>query len=399
MPSTLEVQLQSLRLRTEQLQDVRTSLYARIVEGLERDGRELRALPAYLTPPTEEMRGEAIVVDTGGTNMRAALVALDGRGRSRIAAGPVKERLVAREGDGATADGFFAEQARLVRQLSPRSGLPAGYCFSYPTEILANRDARLIAWTKGIEIPGVPGTLVGSRLGGALAAAGLGPGRVTVLNDTVASLLGGAFSSAEIPPSRFIGLIVGTGTNMAGFFTKAQAPKLGTLEAAPGERMAINLESGNFSPPHLTPWDEAVDAATDNPGRQRFEKAVSGLYLPYIFARILPGQPGFDPVQGSKTLVDYRDRSLESAPLEVAAALLARSADLVAAALAAVIDFYEGSEPVGILAEGSLFWSDPKYAPRVKATLSTLLGSSDQARIIRLEDANLIGAACAALQP
>ena len=43
--------------------------------------------------------------------------------------------------------------------------------------------------------------------------------------------------------------------------------------------MAINLESGNFSPPHLTTADDALDRASDNPGAQRFEKAVPGAWL------------------------------------------------------------------------------------------------------------------------
>jgi hexokinase len=188
--------------------------------------------------------------------------------------------------------------------------------------------------------------------------------------------------------------------------------------------MAVNLESGNFSPPHLTRFDDAIDRESTNPGRQRFEKAVSGHYLPQLFERILPDQPGFDVRAGAGALVEYRDQGTEadesranrdlSAVIElglsggsprqagaacgaVAEALLYRSADLVAAALAAVIDLYAAGSQVGILAEGSLFWGDPKYAPRVSTTLAMLLGKDRSARVLRLEDANLIGSAAAAL--
>lgn len=405
----MENAVKLLAFEPGQLEELRSTFRERIARGLASDGDEVKALSAYLPPPDPDLAGQAVVVDIGGTNLRAALVELEGRGKARIVRGPIKERLPVRDPDiHLTPERFFDLQAELTAQLEPPPGLPVGYCFSYPAEILPNRDGRLLAWTKGIELSGVVGTLVGSALFAALERAGLHPKHVRVLNDTVASMLGGATVFSELEPASFIGLIVGTGTNMSGFFSAAQAPKLKKLLDGVGEqrasakgatspRMAINLESGNLDPPHLTSWDDEIDQASDNPGRQRFEKAVSGHYLPYLFERILPDQPGYDPEEGSKTLVDYRDRSLEAKPLAVAGALLARSADLVAAGLAAVVDLYDASGPVGIVAEGSLIWNDPKFAPHVRATLATLLGSDERAKLLRLDDANLFGSACAAL--
>src|SRR5690606_38623673 len=100
------------------------------------------------------------------------------------------------------------------------------YCFSYPSENTPERDSRLLRWTKGIDIPGVEGTMVGTQLSRALTAAGVGPGPVRVLNDTIASMLGGACVHREVPSERTIGLIVGTGNNMAGFFTSKQSPRI-----------------------------------------------------------------------------------------------------------------------------------------------------------------------------
>jgi hexokinase len=390
--------LRPFSLTRPQLEEVRESLRERITVGLERNGTEVKALPAYLPAPDRSLKGRALVIDIGGTNVRGAVVELIAGSRSRIVSGPLKEPLPVRHHDrGLSGDAFFALQANIAQGLTPPLGLPVGYCFSYPSEILPNREGRLISWTKGLDVPGVVGTLVGSRLHSALARAGLEPREVRVLNDTVSSMLGGAFSTDQIEPSQFIGLIVGTGTNMATFFDPERVPKLGL--SAGCVPMAINLESGNFTPPHLTAYDDLLDSATDNPGKQRLEKAVSGHYLPLLFELILPSQPGFDPRRGSGPLVEYRDKGLEDDPLEVAEALLSRSADLVAAGLAAVIDLHPSRSPIGILAEGSLFWGDSKYGPRVSATLATLLGSPDRARIIRLEDANLIGGACAALCP
>ncbi len=123
---------------------------------------------------------------------------------------------------------------------------------------------------------------------------------------------------------------------------------------------------------------------------------MAGHYLPYLFARLLPEVPGFDPRDGSKTLVTYRDEGGPEGAGEVAEAILARAADLVAAGLAAVCDFYQGE--VAIVAEGSLFWGDPKFAGRCTRTLARL--STDRAaKIFRVQDANLVGSACAALIP
>jgi hexokinase len=162
--------------------------------------------------------------------------------------------------------------------------------------------------------------------------------------------------------------------------------------------MAVNLESGNFDPPHLSEYDRQVDAASDNPGFQRFEKAVSGYYLPFLFERILPGHPGFDPAQGTGALVALRDSGTGQAQ-QVAEALLARSADLVAATLVSVIDEYEpNGEPVGILAEGGFFWNDPQYAPRLSQTLTRLLAGRATAHVLQTDEANLVGSAVAALE-
>lgn len=388
-----ELDLSPLHLSRAQLEGVRLRLRDRIEEGLSKNGAEIGALLSYYPPPDRELEGSALVIDTGGTNMRAAVVKLDKGGRSQVTHGPLKKRLTVRD-QAMTAREFFAAQAELAREIGAPKGLPVGYCFSYPGENTPDKDAVLLRWTKNIEIDGVVGTRVGTQLFDALTAAGLEPARVHVLNDTVASMLGGALGHPELATERFIGLIVGTGTNMAAFLGGSQAQKFpDNFNTA----MAVNLESGNFAPPHLSAWDDTLDRESDNPGRQRFEKAVSGYYLPFLFDLLLPSQTGFDPRLGAGQLVDYRDRGLEGTPCTVAGALLARSADLVAAALAAVIDFYPPvTEKVGILAEGSLIWNDPKYAPRVADTLAQLLGTTERFKLLKTEDANLIGSAAAA---
>ncbi|MCB9649023.1 MAG: hypothetical protein H6730_20835 [Deltaproteobacteria bacterium] len=389
--------LDALRLTPAQLAELRDTLAARIREGLTEDEREIRALPAHLPPPPAGLAGEALVVDTGGTNMRAAVVALAADGGAKVVKGPVQARLPMREEGGADidADGFFALQADLAARLDSGAGLPLGYCFSYPSAVLPSRDARLIRWTKGIDVPGVEGALVGDGLARALGARGLAPCRVAVVNDTVASLLAGA-QQAPGRPRDMVGLIAGTGTNMAGFYDARQAPKLAAFPGA--GTMAVNLESGNFDPPHLTALDRAVDEASNNPGQQRFEKAVSGFYLPFLLAAALP-EAGVDPEAGTGPLVGWRDAG-EGRRGEVAGLLLDRSADMIAAGLAAAITTYPADAlEVGILAEGSLFWRATGYSARVQATLPSLLPAGRRCSVLRIDEANLVGAAAAALTP
>jgi len=378
--------MSGLRLSIEQLGEVRDALKRRIAEGLAEPDREIACLPAFLPPPSPEVKGEALVLDLGGTNIRAALVAVDGPAQMRILAGPVKASL--RDGGDMDADAFLHKQAELVASLGlGQDPYPLGYVFSFPARIEPDADAVLLRWTKGLDIPGVVGTKVGSRLADTLRSLGVSCGRTVVLNDTVACLVGGAFCH-EGDASRVVGLIAGTGTNMAGFVDAARSPR---LEAAGLEgQWAVNFESGNFSPPHLDPIDEALDAATVNPGAQRFEKAVSGFYLPRLLAEV----EGLDQPPESAAYLDQQVR--KGGPhAETSQLLLDRSADLVAAGLAAVFEPLEPG-PVGVLAEGSLFWSSPGYVERVRSRLSAL-GQTTEIEIFGRDDVNFFGAAVAAL--
>ncbi len=385
------VDLAPFHLSPSQLTDIRDRMAAAIRDGLAADHQSVAALAAYLTPPPNDLAGQAIVVDTGGTNMRAAWVELTPEGRT-LKAGPISKRLDVRGDKRVDRDAFFRMQAELVEGLDAPKGLPVGYCFSYPSEVLPNRDARLIKWTKGIDLPDVVDTLVGDGLRQALAAAE--PENVTVLNDTVAALLAAALVS-KADPQYGIGLIVGTGTNMACYASADRAPKL-QVKGVSGT-MAINLESGNFTPPHLTAADDIVDRNSLNPGEQRFEKALSGYYLPFIFQAAFPQMTDFDPTIGTQTLVEFRTSAPDSDAGKLAAAILDRSADMIGAGLAAAIGEYGDGVHASILAEGSLYWRAPGYAQRAEATLRRLLPAGVEFSVHRIPEANLFGAAAAAL--
>lgn len=380
----------NLDLDTDQLNEVAASLKLKISAGLAADGQELACLPTYLQLPTGQQSGSALVVDTGGTNMRAALVELKPRDGS-ISRGPLSALVAGgRTGPALQAKDFFDAQANLCEPLAQdQSPLPLGYCFSYPAASQPDGDAVLVRWTKGIRVDGVVGTAVGQALQKSLQAHGFPTTKVRVLNDTVASLLGGVHLNSEARfGSNYIGLILGTGTNMAGMFG---ADLLTKVPDPAG--MVVNLESGNFDPPFLSDFDKSLDEKSDNPGAQRFEKAVSGHYLPYLFDEVHPNI--IKPEEGTKRLVQLREDGAEHGG--TAAAILKRSAQLAAAALVAVADFSNPDHDVAIMGEGGLLWGDPQYAACLRTTLKELRPQRNIELVKQRENVNLLGAASAAL--
>jgi hexokinase len=232
-----------------------------------------------------------------------------------------------------------------------------------------------------------------------VVAEGIEVGPVVVLNDTIATLLGGSLSPGA-DAARAVGLIVGTGTNLGAFLRGADLGKLGP----PGRdwsRMAVNFESGAFDVPGLGLVDAAVDEASLNPGAQRFEKAVSGAYLGRLFTAAA-SEVGvkLDGPATSAQVSTLASRVRRSAATSLARALLDRSADLVAAALAASHALVDAGGPLYVCAEGTLFWQGPGYARRVGETLGRLLaggGPGVQGFVTRADNANLVGSAVAAL--
>ncbi|WP_459923439.1 hexokinase family protein [Desulfatiferula olefinivorans] len=367
--------------------------------SLASDRGPLACLPTFVRVGSAPC-GRALVLDFGGTHLRAALAAVGPSGVT-IERGPCETDLPVRQDRTLESAEFLDLQTRLIRQLNPEVGLPLGYCFSYPAEQTSDGDARLLRWTKGVDISGMVNQKVGRLLMDTLARHGLACASVTVINDTVAGLLAGRFSD---PAATVIGLVVGTGTNMAGFIDASALARLPEHQRALGP-LPVNLESGNFTPPFLTAWDDAVDRASTNPGRQRFEKAVSGVYLPQLMAAACP-ESGIDPNEGSARLSGWADGSLPCPPPQkrLAQAVLRRSARLTAAALGGFLLYLNGPGPlpqVRIVTEGALILKAPGYNDQVFETLRRLLPDLGLApgriELSRISRANLIGSALSAL--
>lgn len=395
------------KLKTAQLKQIAHDLEDKIVNGLQNDNTEIKSIPTYIHPLSCGAEGQAVVLDWGGTNYRAAVINFAG-GVANI----TPKKAGGKDLSATTTKGFsqadlLEKQSEFVNEIELPSKAPIGYCFSYPAECLPNGDAELLKWTKGIDIKEMIGNPVGKPLLDHLNKTGKAEFTgIKVINDTVASLFAGLTNPNF---DAYIGLIVGTGTNMAAFMNANKIPKIDSSLNWQG-LTPVNLESGNFIPPHMTKYDELVDEKSDNKGSQRFEKAVSGMYIGQILREVFP-EDGFDEHTDGKALTDIINApdQHKKKHVKVAKQIYKRSAKLVAASLAGLIDLLIAHDKtikkVRITAEGSLFWSEVtgcrNYNKVVKNTLKELLvemgHKNVKVNIAEIESANMIGSGIAAL--
>jgi len=395
-------------LSTQQLKEIAEALQREVEKGLDQPNSQIQCLPTYISPKAPKDSDKAMVLDLGGTNYRVATVDFDG-GKAKIhPENGWKKDLSVMKAKGFTQEDLFKELADPILEIKREDPMPIGYCFSYPADSMPDGDGILLRWTKGVNIQEMVGKPVGKSLLNYLneKSPKIPFTGIKVINDTVASLFAG-YEGEKF--DAYIGLIVGTGTNMATF---VDSKNIGKLDAANKDfgSMPINLESGNFNPPHLTSIDNTVDALSDSRGKQRFEKAISGMYLGEILKAVFPleeFEKKFD-AERLTTMISYPDIYKEDHVL-VANWIYVRSAKLVAASLAGLIKVLlshnEKIKKVCLTAEGSLFWSTVRsgrsYRDMVLEELHHLLSEFGypevRVHVEPVENANLIGTAIAAI--
>ena len=222
------------------------------------DAREMSSRPVSVT-----------AIDVGGTNVRSARVTLE---ENRIAG---IERLPAFRTPGIgrriSAREFFRVIAEGVREHVTTDRI--GICFSLAASPLPDGDAVVTAGAKQLDVPDLVGSRVGAGFRAAAAELGLPYGQpITGINDTLAAALGGKLDAGQGRYSGFVGFIYGTGTN--------------TAYREPSGAM-INVESGAYCGFPTGDIDDLYDRRHIDPGRDRFEKMVSGGYQGGLTALVL----------------------------------------------------------------------------------------------------------------
>lgn len=395
-----------------------------MLSGLEGRQDALRMIPTYIEAENEFLTETPVLaIDAGGTNFRAALVTVTASGNV-VENDTVNYKMPGLDGE-ISANEFFRTVADYIRPIAEKVDR-IGFCFSYPTEILPDKDGRLIQFCKEVQAAEVHGQLIGKRL---LETLGTQGKKIVLLNDTVATLLAGKSASAGRQYDSFIGFILGTGTNTCYIEQNSKILKKRDLKQEGSQ--IINIESGDFRRPPQTDIDIQFCNSTADPGGYKFEKMFSGGYFggltlhvlktaakegvfttataeainrltnlqtwdanSYIARQISQGHPIVNVIKECNDADSCR---------HIIDVLVDRAAKLVAGSMAAVIlkcgKGKNPEKPILITIEGTTFYKLHNFRPRFESYLDDYL-TGDRKRYIEfteVDQSSLFGAALAGL--
>ncbi len=419
MTSPLGEVLASFELTEAELLAVKSAFVSDMVKGWE-SSQGKGALPHQSTLKmltshvnvfaTGQEEGVYFAVDLGGSNLRVLRVTLV-PGQDPVVKElrrPIPKSVMAKT---ATCEELFDFIAGAAKELfsecgdDPNGKYPVGFTFSFPMSQQSINSGTLIEWTKGFETQNCVGENPAKLLTDAFARVGAPLYVAALCNDTVGTLMTCAYELKGSPVCR-IGVILGTGTNAA-----YVDPALNNL--------ILNIEWGAFDHPSMrrTSFDDAVDKASPNAGKQHLEKLVSGMYLGEVTRLACVSVLGADKLPALFKETNGLDTGVLSAFLgdmdsselgrqlsaeakevvrKLGEAVVDRSAAICAAALAAVADKTLEAVPekrltVGI--DGSLFIKGDRYGDRLKNAMPKVCDFADRVNFVRSSDGSGVGAA------
>ncbi|NXD44277.1 HXK1 protein, partial [Copsychus sechellarum] len=275
------------------LREVRDRMRAELEYGLKREAQgkaTVKMLPTYVcgTPDGTE-KGKFLALDLGGTNFRVLLVKIKS-GRRRSVQMYNKIFAIPLEIMQGTGEELFDHIVQCIAEFLEYMGikgarLPLGFTFSFPCRQASIDKGTLVGWTKGFKATDCEGEDVVDMLREAIRRRNeFDLDIVAVVNDTVGTMMTCGYED----PNCEIGLIAGTGSNVC---YMEDMKNIETVEGNEG-KMCINTEWGAFGDNGCidyirTKYDREVDEGSLNPGKQRYEKMTSGMYLGEIVRQIL----------------------------------------------------------------------------------------------------------------
>ncbi|XP_042764813.1 hexokinase HKDC1 [Panthera leo] len=280
------------QLTQEQLKAVQGKMRTEFEYGLKRDTHLLatvKMLPTYVCGmPDGTEKGKFLALDLGGTNFRVLLVKIrSGRRSVRMYNKIFAIPLEIMQG---TGEELFDHIVQCIADFLDYMGLkgaqlPLGFTFSFPCRQTSIDKGTLIEWTKGFKATDCEGEDVVDMLREAIKRRNeFDLDIVAIVNDTVGTMMTCGYED----PNCEIGLIAGTGSNMC------YMEEMKNIELVEGDegKMCINTEWGGFGDNGCiddirTQYDKKVDEGSLNPGKQRYEKMTSGMYLGEIVRQIL----------------------------------------------------------------------------------------------------------------
>ncbi|KAJ1091059.1 hypothetical protein NDU88_004187 [Pleurodeles waltl] len=429
--------LYHMRLSDEVLQDVSDRFRKEMEKGLgagTNPTSSVKMLPTFVrSTPDGTENGEFLALDLGGTNFRVLRVNVSNNGLKKV---EMENEIFAIPDDIMRGSGcqLFDHITDCLGNFMDRlhikeKTLPLGFTFSFPCHQTKLDESILVNWTKGFKSSGVEGKDVVSLLRRAIEKRGdYDIDIVAVVNDTVGTMMTCGYDDHNCE----IGLIVGTGSNAC---YMEEMRHIDLVEGDEG-RMCINMEWGAFGDDGAledirTNFDREIDMGSLNPGKQLFEKMISGMYMGELVRLILVKMAKEDLLFGGRITADLlttghfetefvsaieKDKEgiqkaheiltklgLEPSKEDCVAAhrvcqiVSTRSSNLCAAALAAVLRRIKENKGVerlrsSIGVDGSVYKKHPHFARRLQKTLRRLVPDCD-VRFIRSEDGSGKGAA------
>ncbi|XP_026066335.1 hexokinase-2-like [Carassius auratus] len=431
--------LYHMRLSNENLMDVSKRFRREMDKGLGRDTNPTAAvkmLPTFVrSTPDGTETGDFLALDLGGTNFRVLLVRVSSNGKQTVEMEnqiyAIPENIM--RGSGTELFNHIAEcLANFLDKLGIKDKkLPLGFTFSFPCQQTKLDESILVSWTKGFKASGVEGRDVVGLLRKAIKSRGdFDIDIVAVINDTVGTMMTCGYDDHHCE----IGLIIGTGTNAC------YMEEMRHLELVDGDegRMCVNMEWGAFGDDGAlddirTEFDREIDAGSLNPGKQLFEKMISGMYMGELVRLILVKMAKEDLLfqghitpdllttghfqtafisdiennKSSEGLLSaeqvLRGLGLDPSPEDCAITqrvcqiVSTRAAHLCAASLAAVLRQIRDNKAteklrttVGV--DGSVYKNHPQFARRLNKMVRLLVPDCD-VRFLRSEDGSGKGAA------
>jgi hexokinase len=446
MEQFTEETVQSLELTQSQLKHLSQVFDSELEKGLQRDGEMLKALPTHVyNLPKGSEQGTFLTVDFGGTNLRVGRVELLGNGQYTFSRAVHTIPTEFKSGSGFELFEFIAEKVQDLVQ-SEQVSLPCklGFTFSFPIEQASLNHGKILGWSKEIDGRGVIGLDAVALLESALARRELEAIQVaSLVNDTVGTLLAMLYTDSRTKMS----VILGTGSNAAYIERQMRIRKIPSAEKKRHELTLINIEWGSFGDTEQvdncflpqTEVDRELDQQSMNPGKQRYEKMISGMYLGEIFRRILvqaqkralltasPTEPYKLPTSFMSDFYTFwrdgdKDKCLQlmashdiraadpgailSCIAKLCEAISLRSVRLCASGIASVFKRLESDELIAkdelciVAVDGSLYQRYPDYKELLQAEVCAITAPEEGLEWCRIvmvmaEDLSSIGAAAA----
>ncbi|MGH0139083.1 UNVERIFIED_CONTAM: hypothetical protein FKN15_022481 [Acipenser sinensis] len=285
--------LYAMRFSDEMLLDILCRFRKDLDSGLARDTNPtatVKMLPTFVRSiPDGSEKGDFIALDLGGSNFRILRVKVSHEKKQTV---QMESQIYDTPEDIMHGSGtrLFDHVAECLgdfmeKQKIKDKKLPVGFTFSFPCSQTKLDEGVLLTWTKRFKASGVEGMDVVKLLNKAIKKRGDYEADImAVVNDTVGTMMTCGFDDQRCE----VGVIIGTGTNAC---YMEEMRHIDLVEGDEG-RMCINTEWGSFGDDGSledirTEFDREIDRGSLNPGKQLFEKMVSGMYMGELVRLIL----------------------------------------------------------------------------------------------------------------